>query len=123
MDLKQAIVNMIKFEYSCGGYFGGYTGLEIVVEITGTIKVITTHSMKREPISTREMSKAEFEKFKRKLYRYIKDWNLKYTDNDILDGTQWSLEITSSTEHIQFYGSNDFPSNFQSFAKFIKGIK
>ena len=123
MDLKNLIDNLVKFEYSCGGYFGGYDKIIITAEKNEHITLTIYHSTKREPLATREMSQDEFEAFKNKLYKSIKHWKLKYADNQIMDGTQWSLDLTSLDANTHYYGSNEYPINFKSFAKYMDNFK
>ena len=123
MDLKNLIDNLVKFEYSYGGYFGGYDKIIITAEKNEPITLTIYHSTKREPLVTREMSQDEFEAFKNKLYKSIKHWKLKYADNQIMDGTQWSLDLTSLDANTHYYGSNEYPINFKSFAKYMDNFK
>lgn len=51
----------------------------------------------------------------------IKDWKEEYNDPDVLDGTQWSLDIEyvdGKEEH--YWGSNMFPDNFEAFLNAIE---
>jgi hypothetical protein len=50
----------------------------------------------------------------------INNWKKSYS-SDILDGTQWSIEILmeDGTE-LEFYGSNSYPKSWGKFEKLIK---
>lgn len=53
-----------------------------------------------------------------KLFRIIDGWKNEYVKNDIVDGTQWQLQITYKDDNIKHYfGKNDFPSNFEYLDK------
>lgn len=46
----------------------------------------------------------------------IDKWNEEYNNPDILDGTQWSLDIEYNDGRGRHYsGSNMYPENFNSF--------
>ncbi len=53
---------------------------------------------------------------------HIDDWDQEYNDSDVMDGTQWSLDIEFSddSEGIHIWGSNMFPNNFGDFLKVIE---
>lgn len=48
------------------------------------------------------------------------NWNSKYVDMDILDGTQWELEIEVDGGHIKKHGSNMFPDSWNKFCELIR---
>ena len=50
---------------------------------------------------------------------HIDDWAEQYDDPDVLDGTQWSLDIAYSkeTEGAHYWGSNKYPDNFDEFMR------
>lgn len=50
----------------------------------------------------------------------ILNWKSKYVDLDILDGTQWSLEIQMQGKKISKHGSNMFPETWEAFCKIVK---
>lgn len=46
---------------------------------------------------------------------HLEDWKDEYADNDILDGTQWSLKISfDNGKSKEIYGSNEYPNNFEA---------
>lgn len=50
----------------------------------------------------------------------IQLWKDEYNNNDILDGTQWSLEIQfSGREKIKKWGSNEYPDYWKTFLKLL----
>lgn len=58
------------------------------------------------------LTKTEFLNRLRELH--IEGWKSKYIDPDILDGTQWELEIYFYDGHkpVTIAGSNAYPDNF-----------
>ena len=51
----------------------------------------------------------------------IKDWKEEYNNPDVLDGTQWSLDIKyADGREKHYWGSNLFPDNFEAFLKVIE---
>ena len=40
----------------------------------------------------------------------IWEWNKKYIDQNILDGTQWEIDFSNSVKRVKSYGSNKFPN-------------
>lgn len=52
----------------------------------------------------------------------IDAWDQKYNDPDVMDGTQWSLDIEYSdgSEGVHFWGSNLVPDNFDNFLRVME---
>jgi len=50
----------------------------------------------------------------------IGEWNSSY-DSDVLDGTQWDLEIHFSNKHkkVRKFGSNAYSYNFKDFCNLM----
>lgn len=86
--------------------------------------------------STRELSWRHFGEEKVKIIQMRKmdnfkenlknlellNWKRKYVEPDILDGTQWSVEIIRKGRNINKYGSNKFPENWEEFCKEMSKI-
>lgn len=49
----------------------------------------------------------------------VSEWDSTYVDHNILDGTQWSLEITGDFETINIIGSNAYPDGFDKLLTVI----
>ncbi len=51
----------------------------------------------------------------------VGEWNREYCDSNILDGTQWQVQIEYSdgTEPYEINGSNAFPKDFQTFREIL----
>ena len=52
----------------------------------------------------------------------ILNWKLKYIEPDVLDGTQWSLEIIKKDRNIKKYGINKFPNQWEDFIGLISKV-
>lgn len=52
------------------------------------------------------------------LYRVIDGWQSSYEDSNLIDRTEWNLQIIYRDGKIQSYsGRNNFPSNFEYLEK------
>ena len=118
------IVMAIKF--SVGGYFGGFTEVKISKNDKGAwVSVRETIPAKRpEDIpQDRQITPARWEKIVNTLYgqMYLHEWKKSYVDQDVLDGTQWSLEIKLTGGRKRTYtGSNDYPTYWNELLKMFK---
>ena len=45
----------------------------------------------------------------------VSDWKSEYINPNIMDGTQWGLEITGEFETISIMGSNKYPKEWKEF--------
>lgn len=101
-----------KIIFSIGGYFDGYETRTVLLD-GEKLRMTITHSLHSE---VREialsLTKTEFLNRLRELH--IEGWKSKYIDPDILDGTQWELEIYFSDGYkpVTIAGSNAYPTNF-----------
>jgi len=50
------------------------------------------------------------------------DWNAKYPNLGICDGTQWFVEITINGETVSKHGDNSFPAEWDAFCRLISRI-
>lgn len=52
------------------------------------------------------------------LFRIIDDWKSNYENSNLIDGTEWNLQIMYRNGKIQSYsGRNNFPNNFECIEK------
>ena len=75
-----------------------------------------------QPVET-EISSAKWNKIVNTLYEslYLNEWKKEYVDNDILDGTQWSLDIKlSSNRKRSYHGTNDYPPYWNELIKVFR---
>jgi integration host factor subunit beta len=49
-------------------------------------------------------------------------WKKNYSDNNVLDGTQWSLKIRFNGKTKNSYGSNSYPESFKLFLKALNKL-
>lgn len=53
----------------------------------------------------------------------FEDWLVKYIDQHILDGTQWSVEIRlNSGKSLSKYGSNRYPDKWKQFCQVVSSF-
>ena len=54
----------------------------------------------------------------------IWEWKKEYVDPNILDGTQWEIEVSNSSKKIKSCGSNKFPNkkNFKGLMNEIETL-
>ena len=113
MKLNPAHISAIdKIIFSIGGYFDGYETRTVLLD-GEQLRMTITHSLhsKVREIAL-SLTKTEFLNRLRELH--IEGWKSKYIDPDILDGTQWELEIYFSDGYkpVTIVGSNAYPTNF-----------
>ena len=53
---------------------------------------------------------------------HIGEWERKYINNNVPDGTQWSIDIEYDDERkpVHIEGSNAFPYNFRELMRFLE---
>ena len=111
------ITSISKISFNIGGYFDGYETRTVLLD-GEAVRMTITHSLHPEEREIAlSMTKTEFLNHLCELH--IEGWKLKYIDPDILDGTQWDLEICFSDGHkpVKIAGSNAYPDNFADVEK------
>ena len=70
----------------------------------------------------REMSFEEWNNFVGELYRcYLTDWKKRYVDQNVLDGTQWELDVTFGDKAVmKRHGSNAYPPHWKKLLSTFK---
>lgn len=53
---------------------------------------------------------------------WVWSWQASYDDPDILDGTQWALDISDGSRSVRCTGSNRYPRSFQKFLKAVGAL-
>ena len=109
-----------KAVFSIGGFFDGYETSTVIIE-GDNVSMTVTHSLSAKQ-STYLLDKVEF--FTGLKALHIEDWEQQYIDSDILDGTQWSLELffDDIKRTLKFAGSNAYPDNFAELERLL-GVK
>ena len=105
-----------KAVFLIGGYFSGYETRTITLD-EKHLYMDVEHSIHPKPSNFKiecdnPLTKSEFLDGLYKLH--IGEWRRRYNNNDILDGTQWELEIyfSDNRKPVKIYGSNEYPYNF-----------
>ena len=112
-DLKEKI-NC--FYFIVGGFLGGHDSIKIIKNDI-QIKYICNG---KENTFTKE----NLNEFIDKIFNEnILKWKREYYNNNILDGTQWKLEIEfKALPKFESFGSNEFPSNWKKFITIINNF-
>ena len=115
------IVTCIKF--SVGGFFGGYTEITIRKNDKGAwVKAQKTLDYEELP-DPKQITQGKWMKIVNKLYceMYLHEWKKEYVDPCVLDGTQWSLDISLTNKRVRHYhGSNDYPPYWNELKKIFR---
>ena len=104
---------------SVGGFFGPNYCIEVDIK-KGTLKYSCTEGREGNSIE-KIITDSDWKKLVSGLKRCdFKYWLDEYNDPYILDGTQWSVEITlNSGEEIRKWGSNKYPGRWKQFCRLI----
>ena len=126
-EFESKIPFIEKIVFDIGGYFGGYTKTTITID--DKIQKYFEHSLERQPSpvpdcnENNSMTREEF--FYKFSEIYIGEWRKKYDTYrfgfEVMDGTQWSLEIYyfNESKPVRIYGDNAYPYNFSKFTDLI----
>jgi hypothetical protein len=108
-----------RFYFLIGGFFGGHDSIEINIDDT-PIKYIFCNSIKGNN-DEYILSKEKWNDFLEKIFNEnVLNWKNKYHDNNILDGTEWKLEMEfKDLPKFESYGSNEYPSNWKNIFTII----
>ncbi len=100
-------MNNDMIEFSCGGYFRGYNTIHY-----SNGKVALSNSQKPFDKQTEDILEENLKAFWQQIDSIgVWDWQEKYMDPHILDGTQWHLKLVHDDREKKIYGSNMFPPN------------
>lgn len=110
---------LLRLKASVGGYFGGY--ISVVVDLEQS-NYTYSHSLSDNEIIN-DIDEDEKEYIAKMIDKLnLKNWKESYANNDIMDGTQWDVELIFNDESKSMYGSNDYPKEWESFSKVISRI-
>jgi len=126
-EFQDSISAISKVVFTIGGYFSGYETHTITLDDKRLHKDVN-HSLIPKPSNffiepDYPMGKDEFLEGIRGLY--IGEWRRNYNPSrfgyEVLDGTQWELEISFSDRHkpVKKDGSNSYPYNFNKFLELL----
>jgi hypothetical protein len=117
------IITSIEFEV--GGYFGGYTKTTVSKDDKGATVTVTKPYEDESTAAMTHITLYRWNKLINRLYEYmfVHEWKKKYVDPDVLDGTQWSLDIEMTGRRKRsYYGSNKYPPCWEELIKAFKEI-
>lgn len=73
--------------------------------------------LNNDDFTVNERSKKEIYDFINGLKEQTKFWELSYNNENILDGTQWHINLNE--QNTIYSGSNEFPSNWEDVVEYI----
>ncbi len=119
-EFNASLQYMKRFIFIYGGFAGIHkkvytiSGDEVLCETESMIKTLSADHPEEEPLDREE--------FLREIAKlHLGEWKKNYIDDTILDGVQWSIEIQyeDGRKPVHFYGSNDFPYNFDELLRLL----
>ena len=122
MNIQETADSIIRLEFSIGGYWGNSYHLNLTpdgIELQ-TDSAIDIPPHKRRPI---HHTPTRFKRLIRRLFRHygIFEWEQKYTEPHIMDGTHWQLTLHRSEPlpPLSFSGSNAYPPSFRRLLRLL----
>ncbi len=118
------IVEFVRFRV--GGYFSGTHEVKISKNESGALVEVDAFPVfDPDEIKEREklITEKEWNKILDSLYDrlFLHEWKKKYDDPDILDGTQWELEIKlTKGRKRSYYGSNMYPPYWENLKRLFR---
>ena len=115
--------------FSCGGFFGGETSIEIKRTKEGIMVRVNRYSFDPKELPEKsypmeyKITEMRWQRLVNKLYTnlYVHEWKKKYVDYGVLDGEQWNLEISLTGRRKRtYYGSNDYPPYWKELNQLLK---
>lgn len=119
-DFNQALEKLHRFKFSIGGFFGGYetrtytvSGDRVMLDVEHTIILKLSNLPVYYPFTKAEFIEGDL---------HIGEWKKDYMDPNVLDGTQWDLEIQyiNDRKPVRISGSNAYPYNFNNLLEFLE---
>ena len=126
IDFNNNIEFISKLQFCEGGFFGGHK--EYTYTISGDqiywsecfreMRRINTMDTRLPPNYSPKNKKELLDIFRT---IHIGEWEHRYDDPDINDGTQWKLiiEYSNGRKPEEYYGSNAFPPNYDELQKLM----
>jgi hypothetical protein len=113
--------NIKRIEASIGGYFG--TSYTFKVEFDRGEVIWEASGDDFEPALMIQMDIEGMNTFIEAIRKCrVLSWKRKYVDLNVLDGTQWVLEIQYNDILIKKSGSNDYPEEWDGFCEVIQKL-
>jgi len=84
----------------------------------GSVEKAASKKLQRN--NEKMLDKASLDKLLEGLQKVnLLEWNEKYPNPGIADGTVWSFEITANGETLRKHGDNSFPAEWDAFCRLI----
>lgn len=118
---NEALTSMKRFVFGIGG-FGDYdkniftiSGEKVFYDVEHIPYLLPSNLPILQPFTRDEFLQGIAD-------LHIGEWEEKYINPEINDGTQWNIRIeyTDGREPVQIYGSNAFPYNFDDLTDFLE---
>ena len=118
-DSNMEYISSITVTY--GGFFGG-SETRTLTRDGDTITVERIFSKQAESENTLYEGINWKDLIEELTYIHMGEWKSKYENPDVLDGTQWSVDIKyeNGTQPKNFRGSNRYPYNFDRFLEIME---
>ena len=106
---------------SVGGYFDGFSQVEIDFD---TRQVSWTHSLDDpEAAFKKRLAVKTLDKLSGQLKDLdLLNWKRRYENKQVLDGTQWQVEILRKGRSLRKSGSNDYPAQWDDFCRLMQKL-
>lgn len=123
ISFDENIREIKKITFSIGGFSDGFKNY--VIDIGDSIKATLDYKneIKEIELISRYDEPFNLEDFYETIkYIYMGEWKRSYNNPDVLDGTQWKIEVYFSNKNkpVIFEGNNHYPYNFDSFLRIFE---
>ena len=117
--IDAAYNKIIGLRASVGGYFEGYYDVTIHFQDR---KLTWNYSLEGDSLE-KELSDTDITTFMNGLKMVeLLNWKRRYEEPEVLDGTQWEIEIIREKRNLKRSGSNKFPTEWDDFCASIRKI-
>jgi len=111
-----AVSEKLNAYFYIGGFRGGY---HVKIE-NNIIKYADTNNRKKINWKSRKITTNEIANLEKAFIQYgVTNWNQKYINLFMKDGTKWGIKYKSNKFDIKSRGSNSYPANFKKLIKYI----
>ena len=119
--IDEAYKKITVLKYSIGGFSNGYENIEINLS---TLRVRSSEGLGGGwNLKEKTIDKATAQQFIEELKRIdLLNWKSSYVDTDILDGTQWTVEMVREGRNLYKSGSNRYPVQWAAFCTLMREL-
>lgn len=117
-DYRQIVTSI---SFSDGGFFEGYTGVELLHE-DDQYKAYLYPPYSRRSVEA-SINESTWNKLLESLFCncYLHEWEHEFVDPDVMDGEQWELELKlTHNREIHYDGDNAYPPYWHEFIKLFR---